>query len=529
MRILCGDLFGSLGGAFRRALYLNAPSPARPQPRVEPRAEKGQSRLPRYAAGLAVVLLLWITVASVGTSLEPMNAVMVFLAVIVAVALRLGRGPALLVAVLGAIPLDYFCIPPFYSFSLSDLWHLITLAALLLVAMVVSELASDARANAMSAQKREAHAAALCSLSQSLSAAGGMNQIFAALADHVSETVGARFAVLLASDGVLELCFTGPGFAFDEDCRAAAVRFYQSDGKARDGRGRSHCLMLRTEGGPVGVMALEADGPAGAAFIEHRRLVEAFANQTALALERVLLQKKAVEAQLLQEEARLRQTLLSSVSHQLRTPLASIIGTLGTVLECGTLVDEANRQLLLREAQHQAERLNRVVGNLLDMSRLEAGPTRLKIEPCDVQDLIGVALQQLGQSARSRRISVHVPADPPLVKVDFMLTSQILVNLLDNALRYSPAASQIEVDLQVADAVLKVRVLDRGRGIAEPDLDVVFEKFGHAGRDADPGGIGLGLAVCKGFVEAQGGRIWLEHRPGGGTIAEFAVPLGGGK
>ena len=249
------------------------------------------------------------------------------------------------------------------------------------------------------------------------------------------------------------------------------------------------------------------------------------AYQTLLSLERKL-EAEAQRTQLLQETDKLQKALLNSISHDLRTPLASIIGALDSVLEDWKVLDVHAQHLLLETAQGSARRLSQLVQNLLDMTRLEGGALHLNIVRCDVQDVIGTAIRQLGEAARQRQITVDVAAELPLVPLDFVLIVQVVANLLDNALKYSENLAPVQVGAQIAEGQLQVRISDRGKGIREEELDRVFDKF-YRETSAGPPGAGLGLSICKGLVETHGGRIWMERRPEGGTVAAFTLPSGG--
>jgi two-component system, OmpR family, sensor histidine kinase KdpD len=227
------------------------------------------------------------------------------------------------------------------------------------------------------------------------------------------------------------------------------------------------------------------------------------------------------------ETEKLQKALLNSISHNLRTPLASIIGTLSTLQEDQHthVMDEATKRELVDTARAEAERLNRLLGNLLDMSRLDAGAVRVRMDPCDVQDVIGAALEQLGGTLANRFIEVDVPPDMPFVRMDFVLIAQVLVNLLDNALKYSRPEAPIRVQARLVKEGLEVSVSDDGDGIPEHEIPNAFEKFNRAGRTSETGGIGLGLSICKGLVEAHHGRIWAQRRHPQGTTLTFSLPL----
>jgi two-component system sensor histidine kinase KdpD len=227
------------------------------------------------------------------------------------------------------------------------------------------------------------------------------------------------------------------------------------------------------------------------------------------------------------ESEKLQKALLNSISHNLRTPLASIIGALSTLQEDQHArgIDEATKRELVDTARAEAERLNRLLGNLLDMSRLDAGAVRVRMDPCDVQDVIGAALEQLGGTLRNRLIEVRVPPDLPFVRMDFVLIAQVLVNLLDNALKYSRPEAPIRVEAHLSEETLQICVSDNGDGIPEHEIPNAFEKFNRAGRTSETGGIGLGLSICKGLVEAHHGKIWAQRRDPHGTAVTFSLPL----
>ncbi|MCI0475517.1 MAG: ATP-binding protein, partial [Anaerolineales bacterium] len=248
-------------------------------------------------------------------------------------------------------------------------------------------------------------------------------------------------------------------------------------------------------------------------------------SQAALAIERAQFAEAARQAQVLQETEKLQGALLNSISHDLRTPLVSITGTLSSLQEDAVQFDAATRQSMIETAYAEAQRLNHLVGNLLDMSRIESGAMRVRQEWCDVQDVIGSALDNLGERIHERQVSVDLPATLPMVPLDFVLIVQVLVNLLDNALKYSPPRSRIEVSAQVTALILEIKVADRGIGIPSEDLTRVFDKFYRVQRPDGVKGTGLGLAICKGIIEAHRGKIQAENREGGGTIVAIQLPL----
>ena len=281
-------------------------------------------------------------------------------------------------------------------------------------------------------------------------------------------------------------------------------------------------LPLRTAHGTLGVLGVHSrinSGDNTGLLTElnpdQLRLLDAFASQSGQALERAQLAEQARQVKLLKEAEKLQNALLNSISHDLRTPLVSITGVL-SLLERDEQMDEKTRRNLVITAREEADRLNRLVGNLLDMTRLESGALQLKREACDVQDLIGSVLGQMESRLEGRNISTEIQPDIPLIPLDFVLIAHVLTNLLDNALKYSPGGSPLCIKAEVTGVDVKISVIDQGIGIPEEALTRVFDKFYRVKpfQHEQVTGTGLGLAICKGFVEAHGGRIWAESRAG---------------
>jgi two-component system sensor histidine kinase KdpD len=277
--------------------------------------------------------------------------------------------------------------------------------------------------------------------------------------------------------------------------------------------------------GGVGVLGVKPSAPDRFLTRDQLRTLDAFANQIALAIERARLAEHARQAEMLEITEKLQTALLNSISHDLRTPLVSITGALSSLADDQISLDESARRSLIETASEEADRLNRLVGNLLDMTRLESGAMRFKKEACDIQDLVGSALEELGQRLGNRSISIDIPAEIPLIQLDFVLVERVLVNVIDNAMKYSPAESPIQIKAHVASAFMEIEVADRGTGIPPEDLTRIFDKFYRVQRPDNVSGTGLGLSISKGIVQAQGGFIAAENRQGGGTIITISLPL----
>ncbi|HEY6872761.1 MAG TPA: sensor histidine kinase KdpD [Geobacteraceae bacterium] len=483
-----------------------------------------------YLKSLALVAAATLLGELVRPLLAPTNMVMLYLLAVVLAAVRLGLKPAIVTAFLGVIAFDFFLVPPHFSFTVADTQYLITFFALFTVGVVISTLVAQARERAEAIRKREVQTASLYYLSRDLAAAADIEAILDAIVRNFAESFNGRLVVLLAEGEHLEIKAASEEMRLDVKELAVAdwsFRNRQGAGRATETLGSSQFLYLPLQAAAsvLGVLGVEFGDEGDYANTQSRRLLDAFAAQATLAIERVQLVKQAEQAQILQARESLERALLNSVSHDLRTPLVSITGALGTLRDEGFDLTPKARQELLDAAWEEAERLNRFVGNLLDMTRLEAGAIKPKEELSDVQDLVGCALAAIEQRLGRRKIDLTIPDGLPLVRMDMALMTQVLVNLLDNALKYSPPESSITLSARIDGTVLVMEVADRGPGVPEADLHRVFDKFYRVPVPEGAGGTGLGLAICKGIVEAHGGRIRAENRAGGGVRVVVTLPV----
>jgi two-component system, OmpR family, sensor histidine kinase KdpD len=483
-----------------------------------------------YMKSLLLVMISTAACELVRPFLAPTNLVMIYLLAVVLTATRLGLKPAILTAFLSVLAFDFFSVPPRFTLAVSDTQYLLTFAALFTVGVVISTLVSQARERAEAIRRREVQTSSLYYLSRDLAAAFGAKPILDAIIKNIGESFDAGVAILLSEGERLEVKTSSKDIILDMNELAVADWAFRNRQPA--GRGTETLvsadllyLPLQTRTEALGVLGVKLPGDADYSSPEQRRLLDAFASQATLAIERVQLVKQAEQAQILRAREGLERALLNSISHDLRTPLVSIIGVLDTLRDnVHTLVDEARKELL-DTAWDEAERLNRFVGNLLEMSRLEAGGVRPKEQPCDIQDMVGCAIGILDQRIGARRVEVQLPSDLPPVRMDMALMTQVLVNLLDNALKYSPPESGIEIAVRLLDDKLTIEISDHGPGVPGADLKRIFEKFYRVPVPEGAGGTGLGLAICKGFVEAHGGEIRAENRAGSGLRVIITLPL----
>jgi two-component system sensor histidine kinase KdpD len=293
-------------------------------------------------------------------------------------------------------------------------------------------------------------------------------------------------------------------------------------------------LPLRGSRVTVGVLGMRPANHQRLLGPEQMHLLETFVSQTAQAIERAGLAEEAARATVSAETERLRAALLSSVSHDLRTPLAIIAGSLTSLAQGGVTLDPATHAELVQTAGDEAHRLNHLLSNLLEMTRLEAGAVRVRKEWQPLEEIVGVAVARTaegearpGMLPGNHPLAIELPSDLPLVPLDGILIEQVLVNLLENAIRHTPAGTPIRLRAQHQGGRVQVEVADAGPGLAPGDEQRVFDKFYRGGADQSRGNVGLGLAICKGMVEAHGGQIWAENRPGGGAAFRFTLPLDG--
>ncbi|GFO62319.1 DUF4118 domain-containing protein [Geomonas paludis] len=484
-----------------------------------------------YCAAIAMVAAATLICNQARPYLSPVNMVMGYLLVVVLAALFLGRRPAMLSALLGVLAFDFFFVPPRFSFSVEEKEYLMTFFALFTVGLVISSLVAKARERLDALRVSERQTTSLYHLSRDLAAATDNAALVKAAVDNIQQSLGGEVAVLLAREGELELAAGSDGFAPEPD-RLKVARWALHSRRMAGAGTDAHAgdpltyvplkALLETHG----VLVLRLDEDDILHPEELHRLLNAYAAQIAMALERLRLLQQAQETRLLKERENLERALLNSISHDLRTPLTAITGALSAVLEEGDKLNSGSRAELLETAREEAARLNRFVGNLLDMTRLEAGVLQLKKEPCDVQDLIGTALATVEPRLAGVAVSVRLAPELPLVSLDFVLMLQVLVNLLDNALKHAAAGGELEIAADVAGERLVLGVADRGAGVPEADLPRIFEKFYRTPVPEVVGGTGLGLSICRGIVEAHGGAIRAENREGKGLRIVVEVPLG---
>jgi two-component system sensor histidine kinase KdpD len=489
------------------------------------------SPLRNYLLSALTVVLASVLASLIFRRTELADIVMIYLLGILIVATRFGRGPSLLASVLSVAALDFLFVPPYYTFAVTDFRHVGTFAVMLLMGVVIGNLTERIRAQARLARGREQRTHALYRLGQELARSSGSAALVASALQNVATQFQSQ-GVLLRPDEHGRLQAPAHPLAFPLNDQELGVAQWVFDHAEPAGLGtltlpgaRATYLPLKGAAGAIGVLGLLPEGAPRWAEPDQRQLLEAFATQTALALERALLAEQGAVDKRRADEERLRNALLSSVSHDLRTPLGVITGAVSTALETPDLPEPARRELL-QSAQEEAQRLHRLVSNLLDITRLESGALDLQTEWMPMEEVVGAALNRRELASEAHRVRVALPEDLPLAAMDGVLMEQLLLNLLDNALKYSPPESPVDIKAWAAGKSLTLSIADQGPGIPAGEEERIFEKLARGQAASNRPGAGLGLAICKGIVTAHHGRIQAVNHPQGGAQFLVTLPLG---
>ena len=497
-----------------------------PQPPLRLGHYAGAAAVVAAALGLGLLLKAFVAVQSIS---------LVFLTAVLASAVAWGLLPSLFACFISVLAYNFFFLPPLYTFTIADPENVVALFFFLIVAVIVSNLTAATRRQVVTARSRAKTTAALYAFSRKVAGIGALDDLLWAAAYQVSSMLNVRTVILMPDKGGegLEVAGGYPPEDRLDDADIAAARWSWEHNRAA-GRGADTLpggkrlfLPLHTGSGPVGVIGIDRDTPGPLLTPDERRLLDALADQAAVAIERISLAKGLDEARVLAETERLRAALLTSISHDLRTPLASILGAVSSLRGDPEKYGAAEREELLATLQDEAERLNRFVANLLDMTRLESGAIELQLDLIEIDEIVGVALRRAESVLGHHRVAVDIAPDLPMLRLDAVLFEQVLFNLLDNAAKYSPAGSRIDLRASRDGGLIEIEIVDEGPGIPPADLERVFDKFYRVqAQDRRRAGTGLGLAVCRGFVEALGGSIVARNRRArSGAVLTIRMPV----
>jgi two-component system sensor histidine kinase KdpD len=508
-------------------------------PNTDASLKKKDRRLPAqpfawryYLLGCGLVALATLLGHFTSGLLAPTNIIMIYLLCVTVSAIFGGLGPSILVSILSVLAFDFFFIPPYLTLKVEDTQYIFTLIVLLLVGIALSYFTSRVRHETEISKRHEQEMAALYALGQDLAISNDLQSYTRSIIKRINEAMGRDVIIFLPdvrNEAKLITYTDGADINVDADIFSTATKSFQRKEIIEYGAdaikgAKALCLPLVTTRRAVGVIVLIKPDGANDFTGEQERLLSAYSDLAAVAIESIQLADELHNAEVLKATEKLQTALLNAISHDLRTPLVSIIGVLSSLQEEGMDLDDADKRNLIQVAREEADRLNHLITNLLDESRLESGAMKLSRHLAEVHDLVGATLEQLGSRVSNRMVKIDMPGELPFVWVDFGLFVQALVNILDNALKYSPPDSLIEINGRHVQQEVHIEIVDQGTGIPEQDLPYIFDKFYRIKRPDNVSGTGLGLSITKGIVEAHGGHIEAKGRAGRGTIVRIMLP-----
>ncbi|KAB2698159.1 sensor histidine kinase KdpD [Ochrobactrum sp. Kaboul] len=508
--------------------------------KVKTAAPSASLQILPYAIGTAVVAAANGVGLLLDQFLDVRSIALVFVVGVLGVAVTLGLWPALFVSIISAFAYNFFFLPPLYTLSIADPESVVALVFFLLVSFVASNLASRVQRQAASARQRARMTEDLYLFSKKLAGTGSLDDVLWATAFQIASMLKVRAVILLPErESIAVRAGYPPDDTLDDADIAAAHWAWEHNLPA--GRGadtlpgaRRLYLPLRTARTSVGVIGLDNDRQGPILTPEQQRLFEALADQAAIAIERVQLVEDVERARLAAETDKLRSALLTSISHDLKTPLAAIMGAATTLREYHGSLPAEDQADLYQTIVDQSERLNRFIANLLDMTRIEAGAMEPNLSPHYIGDIVGAALHRAAKILARHAVRVSVPADLPMLRLDAVLFEQVLFNLLDNAAKYAPEASEIAIEAHISGTRLILEIADQGPGIPADDRERIFDSFYRVRKgDHVQAGTGLGLSIARGFVEAMGGTIAARNRSDhdhnrSGAVFVISLPLPSG-
>ena len=446
--------------------------------------------------------------------------------------LRLGRGPGTLSAVASVAAFDFFFVPPRLTFQVSDAQYVVTFLVMLAVTLIIGQLMANVRQQNRVAGARERRTSLLYAMSRELAGTRGYVSMAQVAVRHVAEVFDST-AVVLMPDATGRLHYPA-GSPLETSFRAADLSVAQwvfdhgkDAGLGTDTLPAAPAIYLPLRGAQrtLGVLGVLPANRRRILLPEQRRLLETFAGQIALALERSALGDEAATSRIAAEAESLRNTLLASISHDLRTPLAVITGAASTLARHGATMELSAQQSLAESIEGQAQEMSNLISNVLDLMRLESGRVELSCDTHSVEDLVGTALNRLEPRLRNHPVEIDLPEDLPPVRVDPVLASQVLANLLENAAKYTPAGTRIRIAAVADVPMVRVVVEDEGPGLPPGDPRLLFDKFQRGREEGAVVGVGLGLSICRAIVSAHGGEISAGPGVRGGARFEFTLPV----
>jgi len=478
----------------------------------------------QYLLVLSIVGVVGVLNVPIARITGPRVPGLIFLLAVVLLALFIGRGPVFMAGALSALIWNYFFLPPRMALRIASTEDAVLFGLYFVVSIVLGQLVARIRLQEQIERQREKRATALYQLTRELAQAGTRDEVIDRLISEVSGFFGTPAAVLVPEDHKLAL-HPNSSLVLEKEDLASAEWVFQHREVAGNSTGHFSTssllhLPLMTERTVLGVLSLHCSQRMLAT--PQRDLLETYTRQAALVLDRVALRAAAEQSKLVAESERLSNALLNSISHELRTPLAAITSATGNLAEAKDGNTEL-RRAMIAEIQEATTRLNRLVSNLLEVTRLESGHVQQRLEWCDVEDLIQATVRSIERELMNHPVKVEIEDKLPLARLDFTLTQQALSNLLLNAVAHTPGGTMVVIQARSEHRNFVLTVADTGPGLPLDLLQRSFEKF-IRGPNARAGGSGLGLAIVKGFIEAQAGKVSAANRPTGGAIFLIQIP-----
>ncbi|HUP28089.1 MAG TPA: ATP-binding protein [Chloroflexia bacterium] len=501
----------------------------------------------RYGATLATLVMVTGALWPLRESIGLLNIGLIFLIIVVGTTTLAGRGPGILASLVGFSLLDFFLVPPYLTLAVSELHNILALFVFLGLSTLINWLISHARAQTAQAQHRAEDVSRLYELSRAIVGAQRREEVLPAIVDRVIEVLQADACWILLPDEreLLVVAASSPPRVRPltrQELNTSAWTFRHGSHASR-GQSASPYRQVEASEQPeiseneatafvplsaakrnIGVLIVARKDRAHGFTATERTILRTFADQAAVALERIDLLREANRTEMLRRTDELKTALVSAVSHDLRTPLASIMASVTSLLDSDVTWDDETKQEFLHGIHDEARRLNRLVGNLLDMSRIEGGVLHPEKDWYDIGEVISTVVGRMEPALAGRTLTVNIESGLPLVLLDFTQIDQVLTNLLENSLKYTPTDAHIQVQGRHRTDHIEVQVSDDGPGVLPGHLAHLFDRFYRADERHSGQGTGLGLAISKGLVEAHGGRIWAETGPRGGLSITFTVP-----
>jgi two-component system sensor histidine kinase KdpD len=503
---------------------------------LAPPAAKERWWRPYLISALAVALTTLLGILT-DPILNDTNTALIYLSGIVLVAWRFGRGPSVLASLLSVLAFNFFFVSPLYSFSVADGQYLVSFAVLMAVGLLVGQLMSRVRLQAKVAGRRERRTSLLYAMTRELAATRGVESMARVAVRHIGEVFDAQVVVLLPADGQhLRMPRGRPEPASLREVDMSVAQWVQDNGRqaglGTDTLPASEARYLPLAGSrdgartTLGVLALLPANPRRILLPEQAQLLETFAAQLALAIERAELADNAQAAQVQAETESVRNSLLAAISHDIRTPLAVISGAASSLTEADSRLDAQARRELAQTIFDEARQMTQLATNVLDMTRLESGQTAIRADWVSLEEIVGAALHRLRQPLADHVVDVDLADCPALMRADPVLLEQLMFNLFENAAKYTPKGSRVSVVAQRQLGAIEILVADDGPGFP-PDVDPasLFDKFQRGRAEGVPGGVGLGLAICRAIARAHGGEIRAERLPAGGALFVVTLPV----